>query len=106
MNRELRARAASAGLPLMDFILGRIGEIESQTGIKRTVFAACPNSLSVIRAALKSSKRCNAPIKFAATLNQVDIDGGYTGLTHSEFVKDDPAACTEPECKITCNNSH
>lgn len=87
MDRELRKRAADAGIPLMDFILIRIREIESQTGVKRTVFAACPNSISVIRAALKSAKRCNAPIKFAATLNQVDLDGGYTGLTHSGFVK-------------------
>ena len=87
MNTELRERAADARLPLMDFILKRIREMESLTGIKRTVFAACPNSISVIRAALKSSKRCNAPVKFAATLNQVDLDGGYTGLTHSEFVK-------------------
>jgi D-tagatose-1,6-bisphosphate aldolase subunit GatZ/KbaZ len=87
MNRDLRERAASAGLPLMDFILKKIGELESQSGVKRTVFAACPNSISVIRAALKSSKRCDAPVKFAATLNQVDLDGGYTGLTHAEFVK-------------------
>jgi D-tagatose-1,6-bisphosphate aldolase subunit GatZ/KbaZ len=87
MNSELRKRAADAGMPLMDFILKRIQELELQTGVKRTVFAACPNSISVIRAALKSSKRCNAPIKFAATLNQVDLDGGYTGLTHSEFVR-------------------
>jgi D-tagatose-1,6-bisphosphate aldolase subunit GatZ/KbaZ len=87
MNSELRERAASAGMPLMDFILKRISELESQTGVKRTIFAACPNSVSVIRAALKASKRCDAPVKFAATLNQVDTDGGYTGLTHSEFVK-------------------
>ena len=86
MNNDLRERAAAEGLPLMDFILKRIKELESATGVKRTIFAACPNSLSVIRAALKSAKRCNAPIKFAATLNQVDIDGGYTGLTHKEFV--------------------
>ncbi len=33
------------------------------------------------------AKRANAPIKFAATLNQVDEDGGYTGLTQSEFVE-------------------
>ena len=87
MNKELRDRAASAGIPLMDFILKRIRDLELQTGVKRTIFAACPNSLSVIRAALKSAKRCNAPIKFATTLNQVDLDGGYTGLTPSEFVK-------------------
>jgi D-tagatose-1,6-bisphosphate aldolase subunit GatZ/KbaZ len=87
MNKELRERAAASGLPLMDYILKRISDLESLTGVKRTIFAACPNSLSVIRAALKSAKRCNAPIKFATTLNQVDLDGGYTGLTPSEFVR-------------------
>ena len=74
-------------MPLMDYILKRIHELESETGVKRTILAACPNSLSVIKAALSSAKRCNAPIKFAATLNQVDLDGGYTGLTQYEFVK-------------------
>jgi len=87
MNKELREMAASAGMPLLDYILKIISDLESKTGVKRTIFAACPNSISVIRAALKSAKRCNAPIKFAATLNQVDIDGGYTGLTPSQFVK-------------------
>lgn len=87
MNKELRERAAAAAMPFMDFLLSRIRELEVTSGVKRTIFAACPNSLSVIRAALKSSKRCNAPIKFAATLNQVDLDGGYTGMTHGDFVK-------------------
>ena len=86
MNKELRARAASSGLALMDYILRRISDLDSLTGVKRTIFAACPNSFSVIRAALKSAKRCNAPIKFATTLNQVDLDGGYTGLTPKDFV--------------------
>jgi tagatose-1,6-bisphosphate aldolase non-catalytic subunit AgaZ/GatZ len=87
MNNQLRERASSSGLPLMDYIIRRISDLESLTGVKRTIFAACPNSLSVIRAALKSSKRCNAPIMFAATLNQVDLDRGYTGFTPSEFVE-------------------
>jgi D-tagatose-1,6-bisphosphate aldolase subunit GatZ/KbaZ len=87
MNKELRERAAAAGKPLMDFILQRIHDLELQTGVKRTIFAACPNSLQVIRAALKSAKRCEAPVKFAATLNQVDLDGGYTGLNQREFVQ-------------------
>jgi tagatose-1,6-bisphosphate aldolase non-catalytic subunit AgaZ/GatZ len=34
-----------------------------------------------------AAKRANAPIKFAATLNQVDLDGGYTGWTQESFVK-------------------
>lgn len=87
MNNALRQKSVSAGMPLMDYILKRIHELESQTGIKRTIFAACPNSVSVIRAALRSAKRCGSPIKFAATLNQVDLEGAYTGLNQFEFVK-------------------
>ena len=68
-------------------LLHRIDELERQTGIRRTIFAACPNSPTVIRAALRAAKRNNAPIYFAATLNQVDCDGGYTGMTPDEFVK-------------------
>ncbi|MBD8388572.1 class II D-tagatose-bisphosphate aldolase non-catalytic subunit [Dysgonomonas sp. BGC7] len=68
-------------------ILQIIKESESKTGVKRTLLAVCPNSLSVIKAAFRAAKRNNAPIKFAATLNQVDGDGGYTGLTQYEFTK-------------------
>lgn len=52
-----------------------------------TLFAACPNSLSVIKASFRAAKRNNAPIYFATTLNQVDCDGGYTGMTQAEFTK-------------------
>ncbi|MBN2486026.1 MAG: class II D-tagatose-bisphosphate aldolase, non-catalytic subunit [Bacteroidales bacterium] len=86
MNTELRNNAKAAGLSLMEYILKQIGSIEQSTKIPRTILAACPNSLAVIKSALLSAKRCNAPIKFAATLNQVDTDGGYTGLTAKEFV--------------------
>lgn len=86
MNPQLRKAARAADTSYMDFLLSGIRKLEMTTGIKRTIFAACPNSISVIRAALKSAKRNNAPVKFAATLNQVDIDGGYTGLTPKEFV--------------------
>jgi hypothetical protein len=78
MNAQLRERAKINKQPLMDYILRRIKEIEKETGTRRTIFAACPNSMAVIRAALRSAKRNNSPVKFAATLNQVDIDGGYT----------------------------
>ncbi len=87
MNKELRKRAALENMPLMDYILKRISQVEKESTTNRTIFAACPNSIAVLRCALNSAKRNNAPIKFAATLNQVDLDGGYTGLTQMEFVK-------------------
>lgn len=68
-------------------LLNRIAELEKETGVKRTIFAACPNSMSVIKAAFRAAKRNDAPIYFAATLNQIDCDGGYTGLTQEEFIK-------------------
>jgi len=74
-------------LPLVEHILFRVKEEKEKSGISRTLFAVCPNSISVIKAALNSAKRCNAPVKFAATLNQVDSNRGYTGMNQFEFVK-------------------
>ena len=87
MNKEIRSIAKSKGLSLMEYILKRNQEIAKTTGINRTILAACPNSQSVLKAALRAAKRANAPIKFATTLNQVDREGGYTGLTPEQFVK-------------------
>ena len=80
MNGLLRDKTSAQNLPLMDYILKRVDELSVQDGIKRTIFAACPNSIAVIKASLRSAKRWNSPIKFAATLNQVDTDRGYTNL--------------------------
>lgn len=68
-------------------LLHRIDALQAETGIPRTIFAACPNSPTVIRASLRAAKRNNAPIYFAATLNQVDCDGGYTGMTQEDFTR-------------------
>lgn len=68
-------------------LLHRIDTLQAETGIPRTIFAACPNSPAVIRASLRAAKRNNAPIYFAATLNQVDCDGGYTGMTQEDFTR-------------------
>ena len=82
-----RIKASALDMPVTEFILKRIEELRLEGHPPRTLFAACPNSLSVIKAALRAAKRNNAPIKFAATLNQVDGDGGYTGLTQKDFVR-------------------
>lgn len=68
-------------------ILRRIEELKVKTGIPRTLFAVCPNSMAVIKASFRAAKRNNAPIKFAATLNQIDSDKGYVGITQKEFIK-------------------
>ncbi|HPG38938.1 MAG TPA: class II D-tagatose-bisphosphate aldolase, non-catalytic subunit [bacterium] len=79
--------AEKENLSLTEFILKRIKHNYKLTGQYSTLFAACPNSESVIKAALRAAYRANAPIEFAATLNQVDVDGGYTGMDQYEFVK-------------------
>ena len=71
--------------PKTEYILRRTAELKETQHISRTLLAVCPNSMAVIKAAFRSAKRNNAPIKFAATLNQVDCDGGYTGMTQSVF---------------------
>lgn len=52
-----------------------------------TLLAACPNSEAVLEAAVKTAALNHAPMLFAATLNQVDLDGGYTGWTPAAFVE-------------------
>ncbi len=86
MNKTLRIKAINSDVALVDFIVKRIDEISKTDGVNRTIFAACPNSISVIRAALRAAKRWNSPVKFATTLNQVDTDRGYTNLNQKEFV--------------------
>ena len=100
MNAEIRNKAAAQHLPLMDYILWRNEELAKQDGINRTIFAVCPNSVSVIKAALRSAKRWNSQIKFAATLNQVDIDGGYTNLNQKEFVNTIKSEATKINLKV------
>lgn len=58
-----------------------------QEGIHLTLLAACPNSEAVLEAAVKTAALNHAPMLFAATLNQVDLDGGYTGWTPAQFVE-------------------
>jgi D-tagatose-1,6-bisphosphate aldolase subunit GatZ/KbaZ len=55
-------------------------------GTQITLLAVCPNSAAVLEAAVKSAACNNAPMLFAATLNQVDRGGGYTGWTPAQFV--------------------
>lgn len=79
-------RTNPAGRTVTERLMERIADLARETGVRRTLMAACPNSRAVIRAAIRSARRNNAPVMFAATLNQVDTDGGYTALTQESFV--------------------
>lgn len=64
----------------------RLIDLREQEGVNLTLLAVCPNSAAVLEAAVKVAARCHTPMLFAATLNQVDRDGGYTGWTPAQFV--------------------
>lgn len=83
----IRQYARKMDIPLVDLIMQLTKSGKKLGGGNTTLFAACPNSEAVLKASLIAAKRANAPIKFAATLNQVDVDGGYTGWTQESFVK-------------------
>jgi len=61
--------------------------LREERGSPITLLAVCPNSAAVLEAAVVAASRNQAPMLFAATLNQVDRDGGYTGWTPQAFVQ-------------------
>lgn len=76
-----------SSIPMVDLLLRKIKYISQKEKINYTLFAVCPNSENVLKAALRAAKRAHAPVKFAATLNQVDKDRGYTGWTQDDLVR-------------------
>jgi D-tagatose-1,6-bisphosphate aldolase subunit GatZ/KbaZ len=82
----IRREADRLGLPVCDAILRALREMTPEGTPRPAVLAVCPNSEAVVKAAILASKEAQAPLFFAATLNQVDGDGGYTGWTQARFV--------------------
>ncbi len=78
----LRAWAEAAGLPVA---AAMVRLLRGPLAGGHTLLAVCPNSVAVTRAALQAGRWAGAPVLFAATLNQVDTDGGYTGWTPQAF---------------------
>lgn len=67
-------------------LVERIIELGQVDALPPTLLAVCPNSEAVLEATVLAASRSHAPVLFAATLNQVDVDGGYTGWTQQELV--------------------
>jgi D-tagatose-1,6-bisphosphate aldolase subunit GatZ/KbaZ len=72
--------------PLTDLVHTLIA-LRQSGRVSLTLLAVCPNSEAVLEAAVMVAASCQAPMLFAATLNQVDTDGGYTGWTPAAFVR-------------------
>jgi tagatose-1,6-bisphosphate aldolase non-catalytic subunit AgaZ/GatZ len=83
----LRKVATESEEPITHLLLKVLDRISEQCNRSITLLAVNPNSLSVIKSALRSAKKYNSPIILTCTLNQVDLDGGYTTWTQSDFVK-------------------
>jgi len=79
----IRDFAENNKIPITELILKTLDKSKT----KATLLGICPISRSIVRSAIKICKLNNSPLMFVATLNQVDIDGGYTGWTQEEFVK-------------------
>lgn len=73
-------------MPLKE-VVRRLIELRKQ-GKKMTLLAVCPNSSAVLEAAVRAAASHRSVMLFAATLNQVDRDGGYTGWTPESFVQE------------------
>jgi len=75
-------------MPRLRHTIARLIDLREHEQTHLTLLAVCPNSAAVLEAAVKVAARCHTPMLFAATLNQVDRDGGYTGWTPAHFVQE------------------
>lgn len=71
---------------LVELQLGPLSD-PAHPGARHTLLAVCPNSEAVARAALLAAREANAPLLYAATLNQVDGTDSYTGWTPASFAR-------------------
>lgn len=74
-------------LPPLDNLVGKLIKLRTSGKAQVTLLAVCPNSDAVLEAAVMVAAANHTPMLFAATLNQVDRDGGYTGWTPTSFVE-------------------
>jgi tagatose-1,6-bisphosphate aldolase non-catalytic subunit AgaZ/GatZ len=76
----------SAPVAPVTALVHRLLELRTTNQAQVTLLAVCPNSSAVLEAAVQVAAQNHMPMLFAATLNQVDRDGGYTGWTAPDFV--------------------
>ena len=84
--RTIRDIVNQSGEPPVEAMIRAIQRRYARSDQWVTLLAVCPNSEAVLKAALVAARDHRAPMLFAATLNQVDLDGGYTGWRQRDFV--------------------
>lgn len=95
----IRRCSSDKNMPMVDLVLKTIDELLESGKLREraTLLGICPISHAAIRAAVECAKFLNFPLMFVTTLNQVDIDGGYTGLTQKDFVETIARECKRLE---------
>ncbi len=71
----------------LSHVIQRIIELRKNSNLLLTLLAVCPNSDAVLEAAIKTAADHRCLMLLAATLNQVDCDGGYTDWTSAAFME-------------------
>jgi tagatose-1,6-bisphosphate aldolase non-catalytic subunit AgaZ/GatZ len=74
-------------MPTLNVLVRTLLDLRARGQAQLTLLAVCPNSEAVLEAAVQAAAQNHTPMLFAATLNQVDRDGGYTGWTPAAFVE-------------------
>ncbi len=79
------------------------------TAREKGIYSCCSANAYVIRAALRRAKAANTVVLVEATANQVNQDGGYTGMTPEDFRHFlDQIAAEEgfPAERLLCGGDH
>ena len=81
MAEERTGRAARLGGPsaLVDVVTAQ------KRGESRGIWSCCSVHPDVVDTALRTARELDTPVLVEATSNQVNQDGGYTGVTPAEF---------------------
>jgi len=78
-------------------------------GLKQGIASVCSAHPFVLQAAMEAAHAHQAPVLIEATANQVNQDGGYTGMKPAdfrEFVYNVAAACSFPREQILLGGDH
>lgn len=82
---------------------------QSKTGREQGVYSCCSANAYVLRAAMRRAKETDTVLLVEATANQVNQNGGYTGMTPADFYRFLHSIAREedfPEEKLLCGGDH
>ena len=89
--------------PLLDIIA------RHKAGESRGIYSVCSAHPLVIEAALRRAQRHSSPVLIEATSNQVNQDGGYTGMRPADFarfVREIAARVGVPTARVLLGGDH